>query len=320
MGLLGPDAIVEPIEATPPLHGLLDTAREARDPAGTRWEMGFTFAPWACSNGGVWVPCQDRVDEGLGLGGSGSGSGEQTKDSGEAGDLIEFVPFVVWDERTCNTLGFRTIDYKGQAVRRLEASQHKQVEYEFWTGAQMNQAELADGSPVANMSLTNSVSLDQIVNPGTAQNPTPVSLKTSLRLLAQALANCAQGSRGMIHATPYVAEAWADEGYIKEEGGRLMTMTRGNLVVDGGGYPGTGPSVLTVDPAVADSDLVWVYATGMVEWRLSEIMTVPDENEIREALDRRINKIEYRAERFAAAVWDDCCTFAVLVDVCAGGC
>lgn len=320
MGLLGPDAIVEPIEATPPLHGLLSTAIEARDPAGTRWEMGFSFAPWACSNGGVWVPCETVVEEGIGLGGSGSGSGEQVKASGAAEDFVTFVPFVVWDERTCDPKTFQVVDYRGQAVRRLEASRHKQVEYEFWTGLQMNQATLPNGAPVSNMSLTNSVGLDQILNPGPAQTPTPVALNTALRLLTQALANCAQGSRGMLHATPYVAEAWAEEGYIKEEGGKLMTLTRGNLIVDGGGYPGTGPNVLLVDPASSNPDLVWVYATGMVNWRLSEIMAIPDENEIREALDRRINEVTYRAEQFAAAVWDDCCTFAVLVDVCAGGC
>lgn len=318
---MGPEGIVEGPPVTPPLHGLLDTAIKASDAAGVRWQGGFTFSPEMCSNGGIWVPCVTEVPDPEGSGDDELITQVKDLDDTETGD-ITFHPYQVWDEKACSSFGFLDTDYKGIALRRLEASQHKQVEHEFWTGAKMN----FDGSPYLNMSLVNSVSAASILNPGWEAGEgtlQAVSPKVALRLLTQGLANCNSGSRGMMHATPYLAELWAEEGYIQEVGGKLMTRTRGNLVVSGGGYPGTGPNILEdseIDPIPTGSGEVWVYATGMVQTRLGEIVYLPDENEIHEALSRRTNDILYRAERFAAAVWDDCCTLAVLVDVCSDNC
>jgi hypothetical protein len=97
-----------------------------------------------------------------------------------------------------------------------------------------------------------------------------------------------------------------------------MTTTRGTYVISGSGYPGTGPDV---SPVVVPDTQQWVFATGMPVVRLGDVTTVPDGTQVaRDSLDRRVNEITVRAERFAAVVWDKCCTVAVLVDLCAGGC
>ncbi len=330
MGALGPDAVVDQPEPTPALHSLRASTPPARDPSGTRWEMGFEFPQRQCGQGGIWVPCVDSVPLGIGLGGSGSGSGEQTKGAdGDAPDFVKFVPYVVTAGFRCTSRGFQAEDYEGDAIRELEAVQDKQMEHEFWTGDRMTGlTESINGIDVLieNPSLEFTTELDGIVNPLDAgDNPIAVNLLVGLRLLTQALANCGPGSAGVIHATPYVAEAWAELDAIKEEGPNLMTKTRGNIVVSGGGYPGTGPDIVSPDPILADDNLVWAYATGPVEHRLGAINLIPATggarvDRIRDAMDRRTNTVEFIAERFAAAVWNTCCTFAVLIDVCNGEC
>ena len=323
MGSLGPTApVAQPPVAKAP-HRLLSTADEARDPAGTRWQPGFEFAPRFCGLGGMWVPCADFVPRDLGLGNTGSGSGEQTKDASDADGIVRFIPYVVWDQFTCTTRGFQEAEYQTIARQSLELTQDKQVEYEFWTGAVMDAAgNDALGDPIENMSLMASTTDEGVLNPdwnGGAGIPTAVSPAHGLALLQQGLANCGSGTRGMIHATPYTVEMWDDR--VQESGGKLHTRSRGNLVVAGAGYTGEGPDV--VPQAVPlTSRYAWAYATGLVEWRLDDVQLVPMTpdgtnfaNSLREAVDRSTNTVTFRAERFAAAVWNLCCTLAVLIDL-----
>lgn len=328
MGSLGAPTPVEQPPVVKAMHGLLSTASEAVDPAGTRWFPGFEFAPRFCGDGGMWVPCADNVPRNLNPDqyGSGSGDVEQTKDAVDASDFVRFIPYVVWDQFTCTTRGFQVTDYKGTARASIELTQDKQIESELWTGQVMAAAgNDALGDPIENMSLMGSTPEDGVLNPGGAAAPSSVSPAVALALLQQGIANCGPGTRGMIHATPYLADLWGQTGAIKDISGKLMTTTRGTLVVSGAGYTGEGP--VSSPHVLADSE-VWAYATGMVEWRMSDIFLVPltpdgraGANNIAEAIDRSTNKVTFRAERFAAAVWNECCTVAVLVDLdAAAGC
>lgn len=311
MGVLGPDAVVDPPPASSALHSLLATAFPATDPEDTRWQMGFTFPTGdTCAEGAIWIPTCDDAGSG-----SGSGSGEQTKSETEHDDAARFVPYQVITDYTCDAKFFKIADYEGHAERRLKAVQDRQIEHEFWTGERMAEAVDFFGNPVTNMSLAATTPTDGVLNDGGAAAPVAVSASVALSILQQGFADCGAGSRGMIHASAYIAEMWGAGNMLESEGVRLITRTRGTYVVSGTGYPGTQPDVVA---QALGADEEWVFATGVPVFRLGDIDIVPDE--LSQALDRRVNKVTYHAERVAAVVWDECCTLAVLVDTSLGLC
>ncbi len=220
---------------------------------------------------------------------------------------LQYQPFVVEVPYTCSSWGYEVNDYRGKALRQLAAGTGKAVEREFWTG-ELN---------VANINLRWWTPAANIVNPGGWAAPVAVNVALGLALLEQALASCATGSRGMLHAPPVVVQRMAqwyliddDSGCDNDEDCRLLTRSRGDIVVAGAGYdPLVGPFAAVPAPAATEA---WVYATGMVDVRLGEPMIYPET--IAEALDRATNTITYRGERTAAVNPDGCCMFAVLVD------
>lgn len=150
----------------------------------------------------------------------------------------------------------------------------------------------------------------------TAAAWTAMGAQDGLAALVGALGACGPGSRGMIHAPSLVAEVWGEANSIDRVNNKLETKTGGNYVVAGGGYPGTGPAGVIGSQAAPAAGLSWVYATDIIQVRLSDITIVPDN--FGEALDRRTNFVTYRAERYAATSSAGCCTFAVLVKTGAG--
>ena len=141
-----------------------------------------------------------------------------------------------------------------------------------------------------------------VVTPGATATP-----QVALRCLEAALADCACGARGMIHAPRQLVSAWSQDGLVRHEGGTILTIND-TIVVSGAGYDGSSP-----DGEPATSGSVWAYATGIVTVRLSPVVVTP--STIEQALDRSVNTIEYRAERMAAAYWDSCCLFAAETDL-----
>jgi hypothetical protein len=233
---------------------------------------------------------------------------------------VFFDPYIVEVPYGCSSFGWEATDYERRALDQLELGKSKAIEYEFWTGAKnpMNQS-LVRGTPNDD---------DHILNPGGAAAPVPVSPGVALILFAQALSNCASGLRGVIHATPALMERWLNLTAVNtssKDGGCLAlgdladliagecvttTPARGDLIVGGTGYPGTGP---LGQPPPGPNE-VWAYATGMVNLRIGEPMLIPPT--LDEALNRQTNDIEFRGEVTAAATHDGCCSFAVLVDLC----
>jgi hypothetical protein len=230
---------------------------------------------------------------------------ETKKDYDGEQSNITYAPFVVEVPYTCSTWGFLENDYEGRALRQLEAGLSKAIEREFWTG---------EKNP-ANMNLTFWTPNDDahVLNPGGAASPTAVDPATALVLLEAALGDCYGGTAGMLHAPTAVAERWAAFYFIDAdeefEDRMLRTRSREDIVVVGAGYPGTGPFGQP-DPAPGTQ---WAFATGMVDVRLGEPMIYPET--FAEALDRATNTVTFRGEQVAAANWDGCCSFAVLVDL-----
>lgn len=229
----------------------------------------------------------------------------QKKDYDGTQGSVRYWPYIVEVPFTCSTWAFQVNEYAEKALRQLDAGLGKAIETEFWTGA---------NNP-ANPNLTYWTPWDNehIVNPGGADAPIAVNAAQAVALLEAALAGCATGSKGMIHANPYIVERLAqwyliDDDHVGEIN-RLVTRGRRDIVVSGAGYPLTGPAGA---PTLNEGE-GWMFATGMVDVRLGEPMVLPDT--MAEALDRRTNTVTYRGERVAAATHDGCCTFAVLVDL-----
>lgn len=115
------------------------------------------------------------------------------------------------------------------------------------------------------------------------------------------------GLRGIIHAPSPVVSAWGYDD-LRVAGDHLET-ANGTYVAAGGGYIGataTGGSA----PASGQS---WVFATTGLEVRMTETMILDED--IANSLDRSVNDVEIRAERYALATWDpDVLQAAVLID------
>lgn len=280
--MVGLRAVGTPIPATPSLHGLIASAQEVTDP--DRWQAGFTICPENC------VDLSGFVDECFTV--DGKSEAFTLAEAPENADCYDVLAFVVESSFRCNSHGFQTVDYRGRTRRQLEAGTSKFIEHELWTGT------LQPDNP----HLTDPASLTVLAGVHEPQ--------MALALLGQALSNTAHGGRGMIHAPTFVVDTWLEETgqLIKEQGNKLVTVNRGDTIVSGTGYPGTGPA-----NAAAVYPLVWAYATGPVQFRLGEIDVIPDT--LAEAMDRRRNLIEYAAQRDAAVNFDPCAHFGIQIDL-----
>jgi hypothetical protein len=245
---------------------------------------------------------------------------EDPKSAAEPTEDVFYDPPVLEIPYTCTTYSRLDFDeYRRRALENLEVGKSKALEYELWTGARVpTNPSLVGSTPNDN---------DHILNPGGAAAPIAVPPGIALMLLAQALANCGPGKRGMIHATAALAERWMNTtavmsvhpadwcfGPAEIPGCRiLVTGGRGDIIISGSGYPGTGP----LGQPTPGPNEAWAYATGLVHVKLGEPHIYPDT--MSEALDRATNTVTVRAETTAVAVWDLCCSFAVLVDLCGVG-
>jgi hypothetical protein len=170
---------------------------------------------------------------------------------------------------------------------------------EFWEGRIANAVNTEAGTTVnENRYLTDGGAEDLTPTAGT-----PVKVRHGLALLEGALASAGCGNRGFIHTPVSIASVLP----LKEDGDVLRTVM-GNYVIAGTGYRGTGPGVS--DPTTGTR--MWIYATGPVFVRLGDAQVSAEGNQ---NYDTRTNTVEVSAELLAAAVWDGCAHFGVLVDL-----
>mgnify|MGYP001816812888 FL=1 len=309
--------IAEPFPATPSMHGLLASAYEVQsalvtgdgmflernDPAMLeglkrsdpeaydqimrRWEIGgYSITPENCVESATWDP--DCAQWPVGIENKPALS---VTDEADRPNTYDGRPFAIDTVFECDAVGFQVIDWRGRVERQLAAGTPKAMEYEFATGA------LVPENP-------NLVTGSTVLGGGAAFSP-----REAFALLSQYLSNTAHGGIGMMHAPTLVVDEWLQDfgtRAIKEQGDRLRSVSRGDIIVSGAGYTGYGPGGI-----VPTTGQAWVYATSPVQYRLGQIMVFPDR--IGDALDRAKNNIEYRAIRQAAVGFDPCRHAAVLV-------
>jgi hypothetical protein len=306
--------IAEPFPATPSMHGLLASAYEvanalvsgdgmflerqdpgllerlkrsdpdAYDQIMRRWEIGgYSITPENCVESETWDPdCAAWTPTKPEL---------TVTDQDDRPGTYNVRPFAIDSVFECDASGFQVVDFRGRVERQLAAGTSKAMEFEFATGTQ------APENP-------NLVTGATVLGGGAA-----FSAREAFALLGQYLSNTSHGGIGMLHAPTLVVDEWLQDfggAAIKEQGDRLRSMNRGDIIVSGAGYPGHGPGGITPQPGQA-----WVYATSPVQYRLGEIFVFPEK--LGDALDRAKNNIEYRAIRQAAVGFDPCRHAAVLV-------
>lgn len=305
--------IVEPFPATPALHGLVASAYEATDAlvsgngmfvdrADTdtldrirrydpdqydqimrRWEIGgYSISPENCVESTSWDPdCAAWPD----------GVKPPLQVAGANAAVYHVRPFAIDSVFACDAAGFQAVDFRGRAERQLAAGTSKAMEFEFATGTLVPEnPNLVTGATVLGSGL-------------------PFPAAQAFALLGQYLSNTSHGGIGMFHAPSLVVDEWMQDfggAAIKEQGDRLRSVNRGDIIVSGTGYPGYGPDGIVPTPGQ-----VWVYATSVVQYRLGEMFVFPDR--LSQAFDRERNNIEYRAIRQAAVGFDPCRHAAVLV-------
>lgn len=286
----------------PPERGLLSTAgapaagveiiTDVDDKGIERWMNGVQVYPYPPDTGDVYRNC-------------GTGSEADEKNFGEAVALPEFEPMTIYLAETCTSYKVWDQDaFKARAVASLEAVESFLITREFMNGTKLSaQPYLADGEGV-------------FPNSDVATSPVH-----GLTLLEEQIA--LSGRQGIIHCSPMLATTLMGMGFaLADKTGAIRTIN-GIVVVPDFGY--AGKSQPTGHDEAGDTQ-EWAYATGPVDIRRTEIITLPED--VSQALDRGTggatnglpNSITYRVERYYLVTWDTEVQAAVLVDRCQSTC
>jgi hypothetical protein len=292
----------------PQQFGLLQAAMTASEPGVTlvtpdvdadgveRWINGVAVYPYPPDLGDVYDPCAP-------------GSVATTKGFGETLENPTFGAMTVWLAETCTSARVSWAGDQGQELFKaranvaLSAVDGAAVAYEFMTGARIPaNPHLADG-----------------VNTAFPLGNTPTSVVNGVATLENYIA-AMSGKLGVIHMTPAAATIMG-QFRIDNRAGYIRTLN-GNIVIPDFGYAlaNQEESHPANHPAPSGTQ-EWIYATGAINIRRSELFTQPDN--VSEALDRGMgatnnvpNSITYRAERYYVVSYDLAIHAAVLVDRC----
>jgi hypothetical protein len=270
---IGPPQTLDGPLPVAPEYNLLTVARIVDDPD-EHWQVGASVNPYPTDTPLTHDPCS-------------SGTFRE-KDEGTLPEVPTFGPFAAYLPVTCTARGVTPGDFERRAQLAFQALEHFAVEQEFSQGlANPLNPFLADGNAT-------------ILGGGA------VTSAVGLSYLEDAIG--ATGQAGLIHATPSVAAAWGGEEAMTDRG-ILRTTGNGTPVASGGGYIGATPE----GSGAASAGQSWVYATGPVQVRRSEMYLDPPF--LSEALDRELNIVTYRAERNYLVTWvPDTLQVAVLID------
>jgi len=276
-----------------PQYGLLQAARSPvvriipNDEGPLRWGGGAQIYPYPPDAGHGFDSC------------SVYGSTPTEKEEGSEIDLPIFDALTVYLAETCSSFGIgNDAEFRARAVAALAAVEGRVVEREFMAGDVFpGSPHLADGA-------------------GDFPNgTTATSVVDAFATLEEVIAD--SGRQGLIHCSPAVATKAASELVLEtSSNGVLRTIGCGTVVIPGQGYAGDASDPAGAPAAAAKES--WVYATGPVDVRRSDVEVVP--GTLAEALDRAMNVVTYRAERYYLVDWDTAVQAAVLVDRCSDEC
>lgn len=285
---VGPALAIDGPLPAPPAYNLFTVARPVSEEIGAdgqaleRWRNGVTLRGYPPALPEGFDPCSTGTF--------------RVKGEGDVAPLPRFLPFTASLAEACTGMGVGPwAEFQARANAALTATEAYALE-----------RQLAQGDPIP----TNPYLGDSHL---TILGGGAVTPQVGLSYLEDAIA--ATGRAGVIHATPSVAAAWSALGYTVErvgggnQGGSLRTVGNWTPVIVGYGYVGTDPAS-GATPAAGQS---WAFATGPVVYgRSNELIPVPDT--IREATDRELNDVVYRAERDLLAAWDGVLQAGILVD------
>jgi hypothetical protein len=200
---------------------------------------------------------------------------------------VRFDSFVVYKAVTCSAMGLRDPqELFDRAEAALDATISAGVESALAAGVDSSSNPFFGDSNV------------DILNSGTA-----VSAKVGQSFLEEYLGTeCRQG---MLHFTPAILTSLQSWPAVRKDQTELLSIN-GTPIVSGMGYQGTDTAALSTPSAKQD----WAFATGPVKVYLGPVRL----DSVRENLDREINLLTFRAERYVLAIWDTALQGAVLVD------
>lgn len=291
MALYLPTYVKAPI-ATPLPYGLMSVVQLVTDdPDQTHWKNGIQYQRDTCRPAESTLASCPVV---TGYGKDPTVTGVQTKGA---------QPFTVYSSITCSPVGGFWDEAEERTIRALTEGEARAVEDVFWTG-QIDHP--STGVIYPHLAANTEVSDGIILLQPAALTPVTgvVDIVEAVGILESHLGTC-YGSVGVIHA-PREALAHMSANYLlKEKGQQLQTMG-GTPVAFGSGYPGTSPA--GVQPP---SGTVWLYATGAITLRRSEITVTSTRVQ---GLDRSVNTLQLFAERTYVIGWD-CCLFGVPVSL-----
>jgi hypothetical protein len=205
-----------------------------------------------------------------------------------------YYPFDVKASVKVSTMGTDPAEIEASAKNALDIVMQKAIEIEFWNG---DIAKLLD-SDNDNRYLASAQAVDVTPTAGTG-----VKVRYALGLLEEALGNASLGAKGVIHAPRVVGSVLN----LEHDGNKLVAPL-GNSVVSGVGYSKKGPN-----GANAGAGKAWMYATGPVSVRIGPTIVTPEK--LNQAINTRINEIQYFVDGSAAVTWSTTDLYAVLVDL-----
>ena len=281
---------------TPRPYGLLSVVQTPLDDIDKiHWQMGVEFQADPCDAAETTLdPCPS------------AGSGYPKPATADGLPARGAQSFTVYASLPCSPVGGYWDEAKARITAHLTNGEARAVEETFWTGT--------ISSPVTGVVYPHLAADAEVESDGLS----PVLLQTAatvlvtgvvdvvegIGLLEAALGSCF-GGVGVIHAPLATLTHMAANHIVTTRGGKAYTPSD-TPVAFGAGYPGTSPA-----GATPDTGNVWLYATGPVMMRRSEINIRADQ---KQSLDRNVNTLTMIAERTYNLSWD-CCHFAVQVSL-----
>lgn len=226
---------------------------------------------------------------------------QYTKPLERSSSFCEAEPFVALGSYQCPPVGRNSGEAFEIARQRLLNWEGFQVEQILWTGLSANgpvNPSFAFGNTACDI-------LPEDISPAGAIDPVG-----AIALLEERLGDVL-ACGGTIHV-PYGILSYLQKHSLLVKDGNQYETTTGFKVVAGHGYPGSGPA--NVAAAAGET---WIFGTGPLVLARGDVMMVPET--IAESVDRLINNVEVRAERFYA-VGFSCTLLALRVKLTCGCC
>lgn len=286
-----------PIE--PALYGLLSPAAYIVNETDEHFENGFDYDTLLC---GANVHLNSIC--------SGITSVSAINSSGGA-LYRKYYPFGVETEFKCSTLGMTPEEVEDVAREYLDVAVQTGLEREFWTGALAKAAEATVAYDEVALGAYPNRYLANNTDTVTLASGTAVKAKYAVALLEQALGTDTIGPRGTIHVPSLVGSVLN----LKDEtdpltGEKYKVTSRGNYVVIGSGYTGSGPTGAA--PAAGQA---WIYAHGgRPTVHRGRVYVTPDGLRS-QAVDISVNTTKYYASQVVGVTWPTCTKYAALVDL-----